>query len=60
MSRGERVEFEFNLDHRPVRGVAEVVRCASPAREGLAGYGFRFLSFGEGARERFERVLGRL
>jgi CheY-like chemotaxis protein len=55
--RGERLNFEFMLGHRPVAGVAEVMRYATQERDGIQGLGLRFVSFTTDSRPRFEKHL---
>lgn len=57
--RGTQIEFEFSVegDHRPIRGVAEVVRQTLIGREDMRGIGMRFLSFDSDSQRRLERFL---
>jgi PilZ domain len=54
---GTELDFEFTLptDHRPVAGVAEIVRFTDLGRE--QGVGLRFLSFSGDSQRRFESFL---
>jgi len=56
---GMRVAFQLQLDDReePVAGTAQVARTADPQREGLRGFGARFLDLSEGDRIRLQDWL---
>jgi len=58
--KGTQVGFEFMLGHRPVVGVARVVRHALPERERTLGVGVEFVSFQGDSRQRFLRYVARL
>ncbi len=59
---GTQLGFEFSLedDHRPITGVAEVVRHTLIGRDEVGGIGVRFLSFAGDSQRRFESFLERL
>lgn len=56
---GTKIHFEFPLpeDHRPIIGVAEVVRHTNSGRDAVAGIGLRFLSFAGDSQRRFNAYL---
>lgn len=53
--KGTEVQFEFNLpnDHRPIVGIAEIVRHTMIGRDKVSGVGVRFLSFAGDSQRRF-------
>jgi CheY-like chemotaxis protein len=59
---GTKLGFEFTLeeDHRPVAGVAEVVRHTLIGRDQVGGIGVRFLEFEGDSQRRFDAFLQRL
>lgn len=56
---GSLLDFELCLpgDERPVRGAVEVARRANPTREGVEGFGARFVAFRDTDRVRLETFL---
>jgi len=60
LETGNRIDFEFMIGYRPVAGVAEVVRLAHADRDGVNGYGVRFVDFSGDSRKRFQSFLERL
>ncbi len=56
---GALLDFELTLpgDERPVRGAAEIARHANPTREGVEGFGARFVTFRDTDRVRLETFL---
>lgn len=60
--KGTHLEFEFNLpdEHRPIAGVAEIVRSAGSLAGEASGIGVRFLSFAGDSQRRFEAYLSRI
>lgn len=56
---GTLVEFQIQLPgfEDPVEGSAEIIRVADPEREGVAGFGTRFLAFNGTSRERWQEFL---
>ncbi len=58
-SPGTRVTFRIELpgEEEPLEGIAEITRKADPSREGLLGFGARFLVFEGGGRDRFQAWL---
>lgn len=56
---GALLDFELTLpgDQRPIRGGAEIARHANPIREGVEGFGARFVTFRETDRLRLEAFL---
>ena len=59
--KGTKIELEFTLpdDHRPIVGVAEVMRATTIGREEIAGLGVRFLSFSGDSQRRYLAFLQR-
>jgi hypothetical protein len=57
---GQHVVLSIDIDPQvePVAAKAEIVRSADPDREGIEGFGIRFLSFAGDSRERLEAILG--
>ena len=60
--KGTRLEFEFGLpnDHRPIVGIAEIVRHTMIGRDNVSGVGVRFLSFAGDSQRRFESYIDSL
>jgi CheY-like chemotaxis protein len=58
---GQHVVISIDIDPQvePVAAKAEVVRRANPEREGIEGFGARFLSFAGDSQQRLETILGR-
>ena len=58
---GTGLDFIFGLPDQtpPIRGRAELVRLTQPSREGLEGFGVRFVSFRENDRDRLEQFIHR-
>jgi len=56
---GTLVEFQIQLPghDEPVEGSAEIIRVANPDREGVEGFGTRFLAFNGSSRERWQEYL---
>ncbi len=56
---GARVAFRIELpdEDEPVEGIAEITRKADPLREGLQGFGARFLLFDGEGQDRFQSWL---
>lgn len=56
---GSRFDFEFGLegDIQPIRGTAEVVRHTDSRREGVEGFGARFLSITGNGEKRLARHI---
>jgi len=57
---GQHVVLSIDIDPEvePVAAKAEIVRKADPEREGIEGFGIRFLNFAGDSRERLEAILG--
>jgi hypothetical protein len=57
---GQHVVLSIDIDPEvePVAAKAEIVRKADPEREGVEGFGIRFLNFAGDSRERLEAILG--
>ncbi len=57
--KGTKVSFEFSLpeDHRPIVGIAEIMRHTMNGRDSVGGIGVRFLSFAGDSQRRFETYL---
>jgi len=60
--KGTQLEFEFTLpeEHRPIAGVAEIVRVAGTLVREAKGIGVRFLSFAGDSQRRFETYLSHI
>ncbi len=58
-SPGSNFDFVFCLpgEPRPIEGSGEVVRRAEPGREGVQGFGVRFVHLRDDARYRLERFI---
>jgi len=58
---GMRVAFQLQLgaEEEPLEGLAEIARTTNPEREGLRGFGARFVSLSEADRERLQTWLER-
>ncbi len=56
---GTRVEFQLQVpgEEEPVRGVAEIARKTDPEREGIQGFGARFVALAGSDHERLSRFL---
>jgi hypothetical protein len=52
------ISIDVNPSVEPVAAKAEVVRRADPEREGVEGFGARFLSFAGDSQARLETILG--
>jgi DNA-binding NtrC family response regulator len=57
--KGTKVQFEFSLpnDHRPVVGIAEIMRHTMIGRDKISGVGVRFLSFAGDSQRRFQSYI---
>ena len=53
--KGTKIQFEFSLpnDHRPIVGIAEIMRHTMIGRDKVSGVGVRFLSFAGDSQRRF-------
>lgn len=60
--RGTRIQFEFELpnDHRPIVGVAEIMRSTMIGRDRVGGLGVRFISFAGDSQRRFQSYISTL
>lgn len=58
---GMRVSFQLQLgaEEEPLEGMAEIARTTNPEREGLRGFGARFIGLSEADRERLQAWLER-
>jgi len=56
---GDRVAFQLVVpdEDEPIGGVAEIARTTDPDREGIEGFGARFVSFSGSGRERLSHFL---
>lgn len=52
------LSIDIDPDVEPLAAKAEIVRKADPEREGVTGFGIRFLSFAGDSRQRLEAILG--
>lgn len=52
------LSIDIDPDVEPLAAKAEIVRKADPEREGVTGFGIRFLSFAGDSRARLEAILG--
>jgi hypothetical protein len=61
LSLGETVAFEIHVgeENGPIAGRGEVVRYASPTRDGIDGLGIHFLGFAGGGEERLGTFLAK-
>ena len=59
---GTQIQFEFSLphDHRPIVGIAEIVRHTMIGRDKVSGVGVRFLSFAGDSQRRFQLYVDSL
>lgn len=59
---GTKIQFEFSLpnDHRPIVGIAEIVRHTMIGRDKVSGVGVRFLSFAGDSQRRFQSFIDTL
>jgi uncharacterized protein (TIGR02266 family) len=57
--KGTKIQFEFNLpnDHRPIVGIAEIMRHTMIGRDKVSGVGVRFLSFAGDSQRRFQSFI---
>lgn len=57
--KGTEVQFEFSLpnDHRPIVGIAEIMRHTMIGRDKVSGVGVRFLSFAGDSQHRFQSYI---
>lgn len=58
-AKGTKIQFEFQLpnDHRPIAGLAEIVRSTTIGHEQHAGLGVRFISFAGDSQRRFQAYI---
>jgi hypothetical protein len=52
------LSMDIGPEEEPVAAKAEIVRKADPEREGIEGFGIRFLSFAGDSQQRLEAILG--
>lgn len=57
--QGTRIQFEFELpnDHRPIVGIAEIMRHTMIGRDKVGGLGVRFISFAGDSQRRFQSYI---
>ena len=60
--KGTKIQFESSLpnDHRPIVGIAEIVRHTMIGHDKVSGVGVRFLSFAGDSQRRFQSYIDNL